>query len=1735
NQNLAGLVKDEEDLVTNPCAQQWSAFEGGVSSESSWLSAGNFWERSKEAANRKIAVDLAKAGKSEMLSDLLNKEGGMPARAYLLPTDEDGQVGPQLTLLAAAQASGNAAVVEVVEEVATRLLFEELHLLVEDRNPPRNIVARCLQAGANPVRPLAEGGPVPLFFLCVLQPREAFHGNARAHAAVAEAAIQLAAAAPLALILVGAHQDETAGELPLAKAAANDAFGHVLVPALCAAVGRLLLRRPAFAAAPPLRLAAEAALVRCPDDPAAKQLWSLLEAAAPCHTAAMRGGRKRPLWEPQVGAADQHCKEAEACAKLSEVEALLEQNRREHAERVAELHRSLSNICVVNYGSLATNNGTSGHPEPDLRGTSEAAECNVTEASGVLQRIRRQRGLDLDYSSVGAAVERLAVDLYASRGHFLLELLQNADDNRHLVLMSYGAKLEAQISLSLGTSEDGSLYFASTNNESGMTSKDVEALCDINRSTKPAQSGKIGRKGVGWKAVFAVSDCPTVLSGDFRFRFDVSRRGQLGYVTPDDLSSQDYADLPATLRAAHEARDAAATVLFLPLRGIAGQAEDDGGTAAASLIRGSVERLLASPAWLLFLRQLRHVTWEDSSSQMTSTPIAMSAERRGDTLVVRQRASGQGESSSPMDSIQELPYLVHRKRASVPESLLPKGSREGAEEEVAIAFLPACSDNAADQSAPEIEAAVFCFLPVRPVGFRFLLHAPWALTSNREDFHLEDPKNCWLRGVAAEALAEAIARFGAELGGQALALLDGRRVLEPFWRRLLEQASLALGDAPIVPLEGAPGVLARPSEVLVPPPSLCRSPGALRFLHAVPAELWLAATGKRLAQLGAPAGEVAAENSRRLLSLRAEQLTSKRLKELLNLPDIGSLIQLQQIPGLAFSPLLDLIGLLLSTAAQPTESDGQERLAGVVEELHQMKVFQLDLGGTSKETDPTEAPRLTSLAEGDIFLPDSSGLWCPELDANTCNLLLAHQGIRVLDCSVWRTLAPSGQTLLRRLGLREATLAEVAAAVVRLHALHLDEATKAESLFETLVRPCAAAALQSQEGVLAVLWAGLEAVRAAREQMLTLSNGNNNNNNINSAATVLPSGPDPALCASPTFRADPAGLRLRAEELGLVLWMPCRSDCGELLLLRRAPATLLPSFLGVPQAAAPLRAKVFQDDEEGEEHSNEVCEASGGGSELLPPPRSTAERCSSRKGALEVALPLHRPGSSDASLRRLLQREAFLADLGSMQPTFERLDLSAVSNRLVSKPFWEALAVFPPCEGQWQIPGKEICAFFRRAAFEPIAGEGALLYVDAPESCEPLLEMLRIPSRANFESLSMALVRWTEKVPAPMCAPKSLLAALLEKARLEQPPPSLLLRLRGLIHVPGRGIMHADQVVWSADDDFSRKVCELGGTPVLKGIYGESLQAWFCDFLTVHESLWCLNILDALKCLVPLSAGGSKNPSGSSNLPAKVSLAFLRRAYTELAEQLEVTESSPKRPRMDQGLTTSRLSGVAQLFRGVRLLILPQPRGRAWKYLKTGDAYWAVAEDLVTLPCSKFSLSSFYGQGESGNDLRRFFVDVLGVTETLTRQDLVDRIRPPPPRRGAVASDVSALASRPPADQRAPSGARADDSDESGDEEDENEDSDEVRAKCWLHIVSFCCCCCCCCCCCSLVLLLLLLLLPLLLLLLLLLLFMLLFGVIAVVVAAVAAIDSKFDLYCTLLMVVVFYVLDLAMITCTCI
>ncbi|CAE7749912.1 ARP, partial [Symbiodinium necroappetens] len=519
---------------------------------------------------------------------------------------------------------------------------------------------------------------------------------------------------------------------------------------------------------------------------------------------------------------------------------------------------------------------------------------------------------------------------------------------------------------------DSSLFFASINNELGMTSKDVEALCDINRSTKPAQAGKIGKKGVGWKAVFAISDQPTVRC-----------RGRLGYVTPDDLSAQEQSLLPAFLQ---EASSGGATVLYLPLRGRPatedGAAADmgDGGLGIAALIRSSMDRLLMYPAWLLFLRQLRRVAWDDAVS---ARPRHVSLERHGDSVFVRQLANkGMAEPD------EEFAFFVHRKSGVVPSDLLPAGVEPGSRiEEVAIAFQHAAvQDQRAE--APESHGQadresdpVFCFLPVRPVGFRFSLHAPWSLTSNREDFHLEDPRNVWLRGVAADALAEAIARFGSEPGTNVLTLLDARRVLEPFWRRLLEEAVERIGDAPVVAVVGE-SKLYRPSEVLVPTPSLVRCTAAMRFIHALPAESWPAATGKRLARLSANE-DVAVEDVRRLLSLHAEPVSAHKMRVLLNSDSVKAELtkHCRSRNPLGLAQLCELLSAMLAatqrepekvpTFSEAGELPGDERLSDVVTEIQQMQVLPLATAGS--------APQMTSLSEGDVHLP-GSGTWCPGLD-----------------------------------------------------------------------------------------------------------------------------------------------------------------------------------------------------------------------------------------------------------------------------------------------------------------------------------------------------------------------------------------------------------------------------------------------------------------------------------------------------------------------------------------------------------------------------------------------------------------------------------------------------------------------------------------------------------------------------------------------------------------------------------
>ena len=120
-------------------------------------------------------------------------------------------------------------------------------------------------------------------------------------------------------------------------------------------------------------------------------------------------------------------------------------------------------------------------------------------------------------------LDRLSTQLYTKPSHFILELIQNADDN------TYAPSVDPL--LTLVYREGGYLWVG--RNEVGFSRANVEAICDINDSTKKVQDatkGYIGEKGIGFKSVFKVADVVWVSSGPYTFRFDPDK--VLGMIVP---------------------------------------------------------------------------------------------------------------------------------------------------------------------------------------------------------------------------------------------------------------------------------------------------------------------------------------------------------------------------------------------------------------------------------------------------------------------------------------------------------------------------------------------------------------------------------------------------------------------------------------------------------------------------------------------------------------------------------------------------------------------------------------------------------------------------------------------------------------------------------------------------------------------------------------------------------------------------------------------------------------------------------------------------------------------------------------------------------------------------------------------------------------------------------------------------------------------------------------------------
>lgn len=412
--------------------------------------------------------------------------------------------------------------------------------------------------------------------------------------------------------------------------------------------------------------------------------------------------------------------------------------------------------------------------------TDDAPELPTTPKA-VIEHIRRFEfgigaALQGDGRVIVANIQRryqsllgtVAEDLNSKESHFILELVQNADDNK------YAKGVDPSLSF---IAERQRLVVV--NNETGFLPEHVAALCSAGESSKKNKTGYIGEKGIGFKSVFKVTDAPEVHSNGFHFQFNrTDPENVLGYVVP-------HWKEPDLLL------DNEVTTLVLPAR--------PGQDFPVELLKD------LEPSLLLFLGKLKKLEVKTAAEHVqyvrkdrgSVTTLTTDCRRSDGSTTHAERSFFRTSATYDMSSISE------PKRKDVLES------------DIVLAFP--LSDKG--EAAPDPTSPVYAFLPIRDFNFPFCIQADFVLTSSRESVHEDLEWNITLRDQIARCFVEALEAFKTKprLANTYLRFLPKEgTVHDPFFRQVVDHLVEALRDAECVPVEG--GKWRKPDQVLIASP-----------------------------------------------------------------------------------------------------------------------------------------------------------------------------------------------------------------------------------------------------------------------------------------------------------------------------------------------------------------------------------------------------------------------------------------------------------------------------------------------------------------------------------------------------------------------------------------------------------------------------------------------------------------------------------------------------------------------------------------------------------------------------------------------------------------------------------------------------------------------------------------------------------------------------------------------------
>lgn len=289
---------------------------------------------------------------------------------------------------------------------------------------------------------------------------------------------------------------------------------------------------------------------------------------------------------------------------------------------------------------------------------------------------------------------------YPEKAHFVYELLQNADDVK---------ATEVDIELTktgLIFKHNGSIHFSvSEENEDVEPYGHINAITGVGNSTKSDDVNKIGKFGVGFKAVFQYTDEPEIYDDKFWFKI-------VNYVIPELLPHD------------HPQRKDGETLFYFPF------------SSQSKSYKEIKDRLGKLDNPILFLKNLKKVTWREGSGKSLSySKTVKLLSKKGNVRCEKIEIDNCGSKKSLLMFSKPLKIKGHGQHdVQLGYYLTEKG-------DIDIKVRP----------------KVFCFFPTsEKFDLCFVCHAPFLLTDSRQQLKADEDLNVTMIEELADLQAKSL-------------------------------------------------------------------------------------------------------------------------------------------------------------------------------------------------------------------------------------------------------------------------------------------------------------------------------------------------------------------------------------------------------------------------------------------------------------------------------------------------------------------------------------------------------------------------------------------------------------------------------------------------------------------------------------------------------------------------------------------------------------------------------------------------------------------------------------------------------------------------------------------------------------------------------------------------------------------------------------------------------------------